>query len=100
MAYVWMFIAGVVALVLVAVIFYAVGVAHQANRQLNEARQKLGLTRKDAELYREVMKLISDITQHAALNDALAPIGEQTLLSDDNKNRISELLARYRKEHS
>lgn len=100
MVYVWMSIAGCVALALVGILSYSAGVVYQAKRQLSEARQKLGLTKGDAELYREAMMFLSDLTQHAALNDALAPIGEQTLLSDDNKNRISRLLARYRKEHS
>lgn len=100
MAAVWMFVAGVIALILVGVVCFMLGVGAQTRAQVTDVLKKLGATREDLKIYNDALKFIADLTQHASLNDALAPVGEQTLLSDANKKRAGELLARYRKEHT
>lgn len=100
MATVWMFVAGCVAIALVGFLCFVWGVGIQSRQSTNDHLKKLGATREDLKIYHDTLKFISDLTQHAAMNDALAPIGEQTLLSDTNKKRAGDLLARYRKEHT
>lgn len=99
MAYVIAGVAGIGLLVVVGVLSFIAGVGAQAKADKKEILRKWGATAEDIKIYRDAMQFIADMTSHAAMNDALAPIGEQTLLSDDNKSRASALLARYRKEH-
>lgn len=100
MGHVLLAIGGIALVVAVAVVAFIFGVGAQAKSDKQAILKKWGATSEDIKIYRDAMKFISDLTSHAALNDALAPIGEQTLLSDDNKKRASDLLARHRKEHS
>ncbi len=100
MGYVLLVIGGAALLVAVGVLAFIAGVGAQAKSDKSEILKKWGATAEDIKIYRDAMQFVSDLTSHAAMNDALAPIGEQTLLSDANKKRASELLTRYRKEHS
>ncbi len=99
MTYILLATGGVALLVTVGVLSFIAGVGAQARNQKSEILKKWGATSEDIKIYRDALQYISDLTSHASLNDALAPIGEQTLLSDENKKRASDLLARYRKEH-
>lgn len=100
MVYILMGIGGAALLVTVGVLSFIAGVGAQAKADKSAILKKWGATANDIKIYRDAMQFLSDLTGHAAMNDALAPIGEQTLLSDANKTRVSDLLARYRKEHS
>lgn len=100
MAVVWMTVAGLLLAVLVGFLSFVTGVGLAMKRKKDELLKELGVTRENVKIYGDAMKFLADLTQHAALNDALAPIGEQTLLSDENKRRASELLARHKKEIS
>lgn len=100
MVYVWMIIAGIIALVLVGFFSFMMGVGVAQRQQDTDRLKKLGATREGLKIFGETMKFIADLTQHASLNDALAPIEEQTLLSNANKERAGELLTRYKKEIS
>lgn len=99
MAYVLLTLGGAALLVTVGVLSFIAGVGAQAKADKKEILRKWGATAEDIKIYRDTMQFIADLTSHAAMNDALAPIGEQTLLSDENKTRAGALLARYRKEH-
>jgi hypothetical protein len=98
--YILLGIGGIALLVTVGVLSFIAGVGAQAKEEKKAILKKWGATSEDIKIYRDAMKFISDLTSHATLNDALAPIGEQTLLSDVNKKRASDLLARHRKEHN
>lgn len=99
MAYVLMTIGGAALLVTVGVLSFIAGVGAQAKQEKKEILKKWGATEEDIKIFKDGLQFISDLTNSAAMNDALAPIGEQTMLSDANKKRASDLLARYRKEH-
>lgn len=100
MVYVWMIIAGVVALALVGLFSFMLGVGTAQRQQNTDQLKKLGVTREGVKIFQEAIAFIANLTQHASLNDALAPIEEQTLLSNANKKRAGELLTRYKKEIS
>lgn len=100
MVYVWMIVAGGAACALVGFLCFVLGVGITQRQHNTTQLKKLGVTRDGIKIYGDAMKFIADLTQHASLNDALAPIGEQTLLSDENKTRAGDLLARYKKEIS
>lgn len=100
MVYVWMIVAGIAVAVVVGVVAFILGVGVQHRQQVTELLKKQGVTREGIKIYKDAVKFIADLTQHAALNDALAPIEEQTLLSDANKKRAGEILTRYKKEIS
>ena len=67
---------GVIAvIVVVGALAFIAGVGAQAKAEKKEILRKWGVTDEDIKIFKDGLQLISDLTNSATMNDALAPIG-------------------------